>query len=206
MRGLETLGDSLIAYCLMGNHFHLVIKVGAETISSIMHRLLTAYAKSFNQRHERSGHLFQARFSSKLIGDDAYLQTVFKYVHLNPVKAGLVKNPKDWPWSSAGRFADFVDDIADDFDPWADPKTAAVLLRDESREAESLAQVGERVCANGAVPLRLVLSGTRVHSVSAVRAEVARAVVKEGHSMSAAARWLGVSVCRVSQWCKKLKG
>ena len=91
----------LYAYVLMPNHIHLVVEISEEaTISKIMQSLNTAYGHYFNSRHHRRGHLLQNRFFSNLIAKDNYLLEVTRYVHLNPLRAGLVKSPLSYKWSS----------------------------------------------------------------------------------------------------------
>ena len=91
----------LHAYVLMRNHFHLLIQTTTQgTISQIMHYSNSNYTKYFNWSHQRTGHLFQGRFHSNLIDRDAYLLEVSRYVHLNPVRAGLVSRPEDYKWTS----------------------------------------------------------------------------------------------------------
>ncbi len=80
------------AWALIPNHFHLLIKTGTVPLSSAMRRLLTGYAVSFNKRHRRWGHLFQNRYKSILCQEEAYLLELTRYIHLNPLRAGLVKN------------------------------------------------------------------------------------------------------------------
>jgi REP element-mobilizing transposase RayT len=88
-------------YVLMRNHTHLIIELSEKaTISQIMHWLNTTYTKYFNREHQRKGHLFHDRFHSVLIDKDAYLLEVSRYVHLNPVRAGIVEHPEDYKWSS----------------------------------------------------------------------------------------------------------
>ena len=96
----RTLGWRCIAYCLMGNHIHLVIDVPAFTISRGMQLLNGQYAQAFNRRHGYVGHLFQARFSASRVDDDAHSLQVGRYVVLNPVRAGMVEEAVDWEWSS----------------------------------------------------------------------------------------------------------
>ena len=94
-------GFVLYAYALMPNHIHLLIgAMRTMTISGIMQRLGIAYTRYFNARHKRVGHVFQGRFHSKLIDQDVYLLVASRYVHLNPVRAQLVKDPATYPWSS----------------------------------------------------------------------------------------------------------
>lgn len=92
-------GLMLIAWCLMDNHFHLVVKANLEQLSMSMHSLLCAYSGYFNRVHMRSGPLFEGRFKSESVVSDAHLLSVIRYVHMNPVKAGLSQS-LHFPWSS----------------------------------------------------------------------------------------------------------
>jgi putative transposase len=87
------------AYCLMTTHYHLVIEATRAGLSRGMHRLNGNYAQSFNERYERRGHLFEARFSAFLIEGDDYFERACYYVLQNPVRAGLCDRAEDWPWS-----------------------------------------------------------------------------------------------------------
>ena len=78
------------AWALIPNHFHLLLKTGMTPIATIMRRLLTGYAVSFNLRHKRHGHVFQNRYKSILCQEDVYLKELVRYIHLNPLRAGLV--------------------------------------------------------------------------------------------------------------------
>lgn len=80
------------AWALIPNHFHLLLKTGNEPIAAFMRRLLTGYAVVHNRRHRRSGHLFQNRYKSILCQEDAYLKELVRYIHLNPLRAGLVRD------------------------------------------------------------------------------------------------------------------
>ena len=98
---LERLGDILaetqtpcFAWALIPNHFHLLLKTGATPIPTVMRRLLTGYAVSFNRRHRRYGHLFQNRYKSILCQEDTYLLELVRYIHLNPLRARIVSDLK----------------------------------------------------------------------------------------------------------------
>jgi putative transposase len=91
---------SIYAYCLMGNHYHLVLKLSEAGLSRGMCELNTAYAVGFNARYERMNHLFGRRFWSEYISTEAYLWEAIRYVLQNPVRAGLCAVCDDWPWSS----------------------------------------------------------------------------------------------------------
>ena len=90
----------VVSYCLMGNHVHLVIETRTGNLGRGMQRLHGRYAQAFNRRHGRVGHLFQGRFRSTVIEDDAHMCMAVRYVERNPVEAQLRKRPQDWPWSS----------------------------------------------------------------------------------------------------------
>jgi REP element-mobilizing transposase RayT len=88
------------AYCLMPNHYHLLVETPRANLDDAMQRLNGTYAMRFNRHHERTGHVFQGRYGSKLITDDDYALTVVQYIAANPVQAGLCDAPEEWPWSS----------------------------------------------------------------------------------------------------------
>ncbi len=91
---LQKSATPCYAWALIPNHFHLLLKTGKEPIASIMRRLLTGYAVTFNQRHRRCGRLFQNRYKSILCQEDAYLKELVRYIHLNPLRAGIVSELK----------------------------------------------------------------------------------------------------------------
>jgi len=86
------------AWCLLTNHFHLVLTVPAASLSAGMHRLGTRYARWFNARYLRTGHVFERRFSSKRIESDEQMENTLHYILANPVKAGLCGDAREWPW------------------------------------------------------------------------------------------------------------
>jgi putative transposase len=88
------------AYCLMDNHFHLVIETPDGNLSMGMRQLNGVYTQSLNKRHRRTGHLFQGRYKAILIQKDSHLLEVCRYVVLNPIRAQMVEEPGHWRWSS----------------------------------------------------------------------------------------------------------
>jgi REP element-mobilizing transposase RayT len=88
------------AFCLMPNHYHLLVETPRGNLDDAMQRLNGTYAMRFNRHHERTGHVFQGRYGSKLVTDDDYALTVVQYIAANPVQAGLCSAPEEWPWSS----------------------------------------------------------------------------------------------------------
>jgi REP element-mobilizing transposase RayT len=97
---VESNNVVLHAYCLMNNHFHLLLETPEGNLSRAMHALNGRHAQDINRRHRRVGHLFQGRFASRLIQKERYLLAVCRYVLLNPVRAGIVRKAAEWPWSS----------------------------------------------------------------------------------------------------------
>ena len=87
------------AYCLTTNHLHFAVEVGRMPLSRGMQNLTFLYTRWINQRKKRMGHLFQGRYKARLLDRDAYLLELVRYIHLNPVRAGLVEEPVDYPWS-----------------------------------------------------------------------------------------------------------
>lgn len=104
---LETLGEVIAqfnwvcyAWCLMDNHYHLLIQTPDGNLSKGMRQLNGVYTQASNRRHKRVGHLFQGRFKAILVDSDTYLLELSRYVVLNPVRARMVRKPGSWPWSS----------------------------------------------------------------------------------------------------------
>ena len=89
------------AHCLMGTHYHLVLETTQARLSEGMRRLNGDYARRFNKRHGRRGHLFNERFASHVIGGERHLQAAIAYVLENPARAGLCSHAGDWQWAAA---------------------------------------------------------------------------------------------------------
>ena len=113
-RFLETLenykglcGYTIYAYCLMGNHIHLLIKEGKEDLTLVFKRIAGSYVYWYNWKYHRCGHLFQDRFKSEPVEDDGYFLTVLRYIHQNPVAAKICKFAEDYPYSSMKEYLTF---------------------------------------------------------------------------------------------------
>ncbi len=128
----------LLGYCLMPNHVHLLVETPERNLARGMHRLHSPYAQVFNRRHGRVGHVFQGRYGAVQVTTEAYFSTVVRYIAVNPVSAGLVELPCDWPWSShravAGR---------EDAPPWLAVSRLRQLLaaREESAPYVELTRI-----------------------------------------------------------------
>ncbi len=100
----------LHAYCLMTNHFHVLLETTDVEIGKFMKYLASSYAIYFNRKYAYSGHLFEGRYKGCLVKDDAYFLQTIRYIHLNPVKAQMVEHPEDYPWSSYRTMIGIADD------------------------------------------------------------------------------------------------
>lgn len=98
--GTHRFGYRVHAFCLMTNHIHLALQVGDIPLSRAMQNLSFRYTRWINWREKRTGHLFQGRYKAVLVDGDNYLLELVRYIHLNPVRAGMVTNPEEYPWSS----------------------------------------------------------------------------------------------------------
>ena len=96
----------LYAYCLMSNHIHLLIREREDTIGMAIKRIASSYVYYYNHKYSRDGHLFRERFKSEPVNDMAYFVTLLRYIHQNPVKAGMVSEVKDYEFSSWGEYMD----------------------------------------------------------------------------------------------------
>ncbi len=111
LRFLETLfkykqqcGYEIYAYCLMGNHVHILLKEGEENLTLVLKRIAGSYVYWYNWKYHRSGHLFQDRFKSEPVEDDIYFLTVIRYIHQNPIKAGICQNIDGYKFSSYNEY------------------------------------------------------------------------------------------------------
>lgn len=118
------------AYCLMTNHVHLLIKERNEDLGIVFRRIGAKYVYWYNHKYKRRGYLFQDRYKSEAVESDEYLLTVLRYIHQNPVKAGISKNVRSYPWSSYNEYitksslcdTDYITSL------FAEDKSKAILL------------------------------------------------------------------------------
>ena len=99
-QAMNRLDAEAFAFCLMGNHYHLVVRTRRANLSRLMRQINGEYTRAVNRRYGYTGHLFQGRFHAVLVDSDEYLMQVCRYVDLNPVRAAMVADPAHWPWSS----------------------------------------------------------------------------------------------------------
>ncbi len=128
---IATFRLKIYAYVLMSNHIHLFFRTLLPNISATMNRLNLDYSLYFNRRHGRTGHLFESRFKSKLVQEDRYFLALLRYIHLNPVKAGIVSSPEQYKWSSHRVYLGNTDRVV------ADPNEALLLFSDNLERARA---------------------------------------------------------------------
>jgi len=97
---VKRLNWTVHAYCLMSNHYHLLVETPDGNLAQGMRQFNGIYTQRFNRRHHRVGHVFQGRYKAIIVQKDSYLLELARYIVLNPVRAGMVRSAKDWPWSS----------------------------------------------------------------------------------------------------------
>ncbi len=122
---MRALRVRLLAYVLMSNHVHLVLQIAEPNLAAVMHHMHQNYAIRFNRRHGHTGHTFNSRYNSKIIIEDIHLLETTRYVHLNPVRAGLVKVPEDYVWSSYGQY------VRQEANRMVDPTPVLSILADD---------------------------------------------------------------------------
>lgn len=131
--GVERFDNRCHAYCWMTNHVHMAIEIADVPLSHVAHNLLCRYARWFNRKYDRSGHLFERRYRAFLVEtDDAFLSLI-RYIHLNPVRAQVVTDPETYPWSSYSAYVD----PGSRSPSWLVHSFALSLLADDPSEART---------------------------------------------------------------------
>lgn len=126
---LSRRGCIVYGYVIMGNHYHLVLKTGGELLQTVMHRLNLRYSKYYNKEHERSGHVFQGRYKAIPVRDEKYILALLRYVHQNPVKAGVCKRVEEYKWSSERFYREYKNG-------WIDTDLVLGMLSTDIRRAK----------------------------------------------------------------------
>jgi putative transposase len=133
-KNITSADARVYAWVLMTNHVHLLFKSGKQGISQVMRKQLTWYAQYYNHRHRRTGHLFENRYKSVLCDEDNYLLALIRYIHLNPIRAGIVQSIEDldrYPWCGHSAV------IGKQECPWMDTEYVLSQFRDTQRKARN---------------------------------------------------------------------
>ncbi|MEO8062256.1 MAG: transposase [Pseudomonadota bacterium] len=131
-RTIEKHRAKVHAFCWMTNHLHLLVQVDAIPLGRVMQQIASEYARAFQRSLETTGHLFEARYYATLIDTDAYLLEALRYVHQNPVRAGLARNASQYRWSSHGAY------LGGDCEPWVTTDLALALFSGDRARASAL--------------------------------------------------------------------
>jgi putative transposase len=103
------LGFKLMGYIIMDNHFHILLQTFEKPLQSILHRINSKYSKYYNRKYDRKGHVFGERYKAILVQDESYLLTLLRYIHQNPVKAGICNRVEEYKWSSDYYYRNGID-------------------------------------------------------------------------------------------------
>lgn len=205
----------LHGYVLMSNHYHLLIETTQENLSKFMKHINASYAIYFNKKYKRSGHLWQGRFKSWYVTDEAYLYTLISYIENNPVKAKIVKKPEEYRYSSHLAFIEGTEPIVclrnsfvfTEFEDKNDRKAFLQSTTDESilleiKKASNLVvtSVNEKTLS----PQRLKAIFSNVSDNQERDCKIHKAS-KEGYSQHAIAECLGFSQPYINKIVKKIR-
>ena len=210
---LPECGAAMPAWSFMDNHLHFLVRRGPVSISTVMKRILTGYALRFKQRHDRSGYVFQGRFESDMVRDDVHLMNLIRYVHRNPLEAGIVSSIdrlRRYRWSGHAALVGYrsahpfecVSDALRVFGEDPDEARRALVEwmndREEVTAKDRFDAALSLVCQELGVSERNLRGGVRDASVSRARTLLCRqAVFDLGMKRADVARRLGISAAAV---------
>lgn len=206
---------NVYGWCLMGNHAHLLLREGRDSLSSALKRIGISYVRYYNDKYNTSGHLFQDRYRSESVEADDYLLTVIRYIHQNPVKAGMLNTPSEWKWSSCPVYNGLKTDQPDILDEsfvlslfsrsLSEASAKFRVFNEERSEIECLDHVHiiRLTDSEARIEIKKVLSGLSLDEVKdipkAQRDELIRLVKRiKGITQRQAAEILGISQTLIS--------
>lgn len=191
-------GADILAFCLLRDRFHIAIRVGAIPLGAIMRRLLTSYAKRFNGRQSRQGHLFQARYKASIFHGEENFSALVRHIHLLPVGAGLAARAGDWPWSSfVGERLSAEDFEADEqFEPWPGLETRNLGPRAE------ISEIGETISARTGIAVSDLRSKSYRRPIIAAKRLLAQEAVRHGHPLKDLASWMNSSPAAITRYTR----
>lgn len=133
----EVCDFDIYAYCLMHNHVHLLVKENGTPVSEVIRRIEIKFIRGYNKKYQRTGGLFENRYKSEAVENTAYLLTAFRYIHQNPLHAGIETAVGDYPWSSFGNYLnqkkDFLSlDVMNSY--FSNPQELITFLKEDSKD------------------------------------------------------------------------
>jgi REP element-mobilizing transposase RayT len=197
----------LLAYCLMGNHVHLLLKTEKEELGQIFRRIGASYVYWYNHKYNRTGHLFQDRYKSEVVETDAYLFAVLRYIHQNPIKAGIVQTLEEYTWSSYAEYLRLTNDqyVDQDFvlNLFDENRTKAIddfKVFNETKTDEECLDIRERRTISDQEAIKLIKKKYAVassrelnHFEGKKRTKCLKFLLKKGLSERQIARITGIS-------------
>ena len=197
----------LLAYCLMGNHVHLLIKTEKEELGQSFRRIGASYVYWYNHKYHRTGHLFQDRYKSEVVETDAYLFAVLRYIHQNPIKAGIVQTLEEYTWSSYSEYLGLSNEQCVDKDfvlkLFNENRTKAIddfKVFNETKTDDECLDIRERRTISDKEAIKLIKkkyavasSGELNHFDSKKRTKCLKFLLKKGLSERQIARITGIS-------------
>jgi len=195
-------GYELLAYCLMDNHAHLLIKVGHDFLDSIFRRIAGKYSYWYNNSHQRVGHLFQDRYKSEPVDDDNYLLAAVRYIHQNPLMAGIVSALGDYPYSSYNDYLEGKDSQLTDtgFVLGIMNKTQFVQFHKETGKGEFLEVTERKYRPTDEQAIRCILEVSQCKHASDIQSldaehkgEIIQKLKTQGLSIRQLSRLTGIS-------------
>lgn len=222
------------AYCLMDNHYHLLIETQDANLSLGMRQLNGVYTQRFNRRHKTVGHVYQGRFKAILVQKDSYLLELCRYIVLNPVRAGIVKDPQEWIWSSylatiaktpalpwlsrdwilnqfdssyrkaVKKYRAFVLDGIEKKSPWNLLRGQIYLGSEEFCQSFTQEEPIPEIPREQFQPIRLSLTQIMTHK-SQWKEQAAKAYCKYGYRLKEIANHLEIHYATVSRWIQEVE-
>jgi len=186
----EKTGTAIYAWALMRNHAHILLRSGVSGLSDFMRKLLTGYAISYNRRHKRHGYLFQNRYKSIVCEEDSYLLELVRYIHLNPIRAGVAKKSDERILGGG----DFVERIVAEAEERQDRQLSG---------ASAMSKVNKTIraiCEEEGIKATEMKGGSRRRQISRIRKRIARELIERyGIPMAIVARETGVTTAAISK-------
>ncbi|MFZ5646948.1 MAG: REP-associated tyrosine transposase [Bacillota bacterium] len=226
-------GIELFAYVVMGNHFHLALRTCAEPLRKVMHRINTRYSLYYNRVMERTGHVFEGRYKAIPVDNEKYLISLVKYIHRNPVRAGICPAVRDYPWSGDRFYREMESGFVEirllldmlSVDRAKSVREYSILMeQDDNYSQEDVTQKKSpegsekpKKYATGRKPLNeilmetgvaredfeLIKRGSRLRRLSAAKETYAKTAWEQGYSLEEIARYICISAVAVYKYVNR---